>query len=160
MQHVILYFHFSSEYLKMVTELIFKDLLLLAHILTCHLIASRQLLNGSNHFWTAFPSHLPYFWPFSPVLQLWDSGHIMEVCHQEPTLGLLCLSLSHRRAVQVSGPQGSVSDRAMRDPAVPTGFKAGERGQKSSSALLPSSLNGSPLGSLKGSFISLPGNRI
>ncbi len=40
-------------------------------------------------------------------------------------------------------------------PAVPTDSKAGDWGQKFSSAPPPSPLNGSPLGSLKGSFISL-----
>lgn len=102
--------------------------------LVCQTQMCHQLLVGSNHPWTAFLSHLPYFWPLSPVLELRVS---VEVCHQEPTLGLLCQSLSLCRTVQVSGPQGSVGDRAMRAPAVPTGLKAGERGQKYSSAPPP-----------------------
>lgn len=114
-----------------------------------------QLLSGSNHSEQHFLPPILFLTP-SPVSELWDSS---EACHQKPTPGL-CLSLSHRRVVQVSGPRGSVSDRAMRVPAVPTGITAGERGQKSSSAPLPSSPNGSPLGSLQGSFISFPGNRM
>lgn len=125
-----------------------------------HAIVSHQLLNDSRRFSTTFPCRFTLFLTRFTSLGAVELGAFIEVCHQEPTLGLLCLSLSHRRAVQVSEPQGSVTDKAMRAPSFPTGFRAVEKGQKAPSAPVPSTLNGSPLGTLKGSFISLPGNRM
>lgn len=48
------------------------------------------------------------------------------------------LLLSHGSAGQVSGPRGSVTDRAIWARAAPRGFQAGERGQKPSRASLHS----------------------